>query len=193
MNMTQSKKLRAERKKLVDEAQAILKIENRSAEQNAKFDELMNAADEKKAEIDRLERLDDTDRELRNRVERRADARGKSTDEVTEEEAEEAEAFNNFMRGGMNSLSEEHRAIMQGRNILGGAETLMKGLPVNLQRQLRNALGTDPSTSGGFTVPEGFGDKIIEAEKWYGGMITPGVCYQFDTDSGKSRITSPAA
>ncbi|HWY14424.1 MAG TPA: phage major capsid protein [Rhizomicrobium sp.] len=184
MNMQQSKKLRADRKKIVDEAQALLEIENRTAEQNAKFDELMNAADSLKAEIDRLERFDDHERELKNRVEKIADRAGKTGDEVTEEEAEEAEAFNLFMRGGMNSLSEEHKAIMHGRNILGGAETLLKGLPANLQRQIRNALGTDPSTSGGFLIPEGFGDKITEAQKWYGGMLDPGVAFTFESDSG---------
>jgi len=71
-----TKEMRAKRAKLVADARAITDSvkdgEALTAEQSAKFDEIMAAADVLKADIDRIENLEDAEAHLAARQERRA-------------------------------------------------------------------------------------------------------------------------
>lgn len=164
-----SKKKREERAKLVEEARALLNAvpEGQAipAETNAKFDELMARADALKAEIDRIERLEDQEAALGTRIERRAGRDNVSEDEAQAAMRAEADAFNTWVRRGMNALTDPQREIAQRR--IG---------------EIQNAQGTVSGPAGGYTVPEGFYGQIISAELAFGGML--GVSTIIDTTSG---------
>ena len=66
------------------------------------------------------------------------------------EEGDYSEAFDGFMRRGLADLSQEQRGLMQSRYDARA-------------QSLTNA-------AGGYTVPEGFSGRIIEAMKQYGGL-----------------------
>jgi len=160
-----AKELRAQRAKLVADANAIIAKDNPSAEDNAKFDELMNAADDLKARIDRLERAADADREMNTRVENRARDAGRSADEVREQDASYANAYQTFMRFGAARLSGDEHALLQ------------RGLT-----QIQNAFAEGAGNTGGYTVPQGFYRTLTDAQLAYGGMLE--VADIIDTDSG---------
>lgn len=63
-----------------------------------------------------------------------------------------------YMRHGMGGLSQEERSVMMG----GQADMSAAEL---------RALGVGTGSAGGFTVPEGFGGRIIETMKQFGGVI----------------------
>lgn len=91
-----SKELRRERAKIVEDARALLDgVEGTEipAEINAKFDEMMAAADEVKARIDRVERLEAMEAHLGERIERRAGKEGISIDEATARNEQEKQTF----------------------------------------------------------------------------------------------------
>lgn len=167
-----SKKKREQRAKLVADARvitdAIPEGGAMSAEDNAKFDTIMKAADGLKAEIDRLERLEAAEDHLGQRQERRAgreagsfeDAEAKA--EKKKAKALQKSAFNHYLRFGMNDMPAELRAIAVPR--------------------FQNALGTGNDAAGGYTVPEGFYGSIEDAQLAFGGMLE--TAYTFTTTSG---------
>lgn len=161
-----SKKLREQRAKLVADARAVIDAvpdgQSPSAEVNAKFDEIMKAADLLKEQIDRIEGLEAAEANLGELRQRRAGREGISEDQAQAQIAVEGAAFNAYLRNGMNNLSDEHRAVAQQR--------------------FQAAQGTGSSTAGGYTVPEGFYGQIVSAELAYGGMMS--VAYVFDTTTG---------
>lgn len=163
-----SKKLREQRAALVAQARALTDAvpdgEVMSAEVETQFDAIMANADKLKTEIDRVERLEDIEAGLAERIERRAGRDGISTDEAAALAAAEGEAFRAYMRVGMGGLTAEQRALAAPR--------------------FQAAQGTGSGTAGGYTVPEGFYGQLIEAQLAFGGMMDPGVAYVFDTSSG---------
>ena len=92
----QTKEQRAKRAKLVADARAISDAvkdgETMSAEDSAKFDAIMAEADKLKADIDRIERLDDAEIELKNKIGHRAGRENISEDEAKAKAAVEAAA-----------------------------------------------------------------------------------------------------
>lgn len=166
------KDLREQRAKLVADARALydsIKKETPAAEAKeieAKFDGMMEEADGLKAKIDREERLESSEKNLGERQRVTAQVRHISTEQVAENEQAEAKAFNSYLRNGMGGLSAEERELAQPR--------------------FQNAQSTGSNTGGGYTVPTGFYDQLMDAEKAYGGMMDPGVAFVFDTDSGNA-------
>lgn len=164
-----SKQKREERAKLVEDARALLNAvpdgQAIPAETSAKFDELMAKADALKAEIDRIERLEDEEAALSGRIERRAGRDNVSEDEAAAAIRSETETYLAWMRRGLNGLTDEQRAIAQRR--IG---------------EIQNAQSTVSGPGGGYTVPEGFYGQIISAELAFGGML--GVSTIIDTSSG---------
>src|SRR5271156_3738055 len=63
--MSNSKDLREKRAKLISDAQAILRQNSISTEHRAKFDRMMNDADEMKGQIDKMEARAAVDADLR--------------------------------------------------------------------------------------------------------------------------------
>ena len=166
-------KLREERAKAIAEAHRILADETTSAEErNARFDELMAKSDELKAEIDRIELLLRTEEEMEARVELAAARNDVSTDEQNATEAQEDADFRAFLAGGWQNLSAEavDRAAQRAANI---------------EPDVRAAMSIGTGAEGGYTVPEGFQNKLeIAALAYAGGMIDPSVVTVLRTASG---------
>lgn len=163
-----SKKLREQRAKLVADARAISDAvpegEVMSAENSAKFDAIMAEADKLKADIDRADRLADSESDLQARIDRRAGRDNVSEDEAKAKLDLEEKAFKEYLRSGMNGMSDELRAVAVPR--------------------FKAAQSSGSDAAGGYTVPEGFYGQIISAELAFGGMLDPGVCDVFTTSSG---------
>ena len=160
-----AKDLREQRAKLVADARALVDRANPSAEDSAKFDDLMAKADDLKAQIDRIERADDVERDLSARIDSRARHTGVSTDQAAAESQAEDRAFSAFMRSGMNGLTDEQRSVMTRR-----------------VADVQNAQSTGTGSSGGYTVPSGLYHQLIDAQLAFGGMLTE--AYVFETESG---------
>lgn len=127
----------------------------------------INAID---AEIARIDQLDDLDAQLRNApVNNLPKADYKPEDEPTDEQRY-AKSFGRLIRStesGLSGLDVDDRKIVQARMLS--------------QQELR-ALTTGTGSSGGYTVPEGFGDRVIEAMKQFGGIAN--VATELPTASG---------
>jgi HK97 family phage major capsid protein len=124
-------------------------------------------ADKLKAQIDRIERADDLDREMNGRIESRARNAGRSADEVREEDEAYGQAYNKFLRFGASRLTPADHELLAGR-----------------QQTIQNAFGEGSGAAGGYTVPTGFYRKLTDAQLAYGGMLE--VATVIDTDSGNS-------
>jgi HK97 family phage major capsid protein len=162
MSLDKIKSLREERAKLVADAQAILKQDSMSAEDEKKFDALMADADAKKAQIDRCERALNAERELGERVAQRAGREHLSPDQVLDETRRDNAAYLNYLRFGIAGLSNEDRAIMGGRYV---GDPRMGGVP-----NIRAAQSVGSGSGGGYTVPDEAMKPIVEAMKAFGGM-----------------------
>ena len=164
----QTKEQRAKRAKLVADARAISDAvkdgETMSAEDSAKFDAIMAEADKLKADIDRIERLDDAEIELKNKIGHRAGRENISEDEAKAKAAVEAAAFKHYMRFGVNGMDDDIKSV---------------ALP-----RIKAAQGTGIDSAGGYLVPTGFYSDLIQAQLAFGGMLAPGVCFSFDTETG---------
>jgi HK97 family phage major capsid protein len=80
-----------------------------------------------------------------------------------------ARAFSNFLRRGVNALSEDERSLMRHR--------LNNDSPA-----IRNAQSGAVGSQGGYLIPQGFSDILTEAMKWFGGI--DGVAGEFHTENG---------
>lgn len=163
-----SKKLREQRAKLVADARvisdAVPEGQTMTAEDTAKFDEIMAAADKLKEQIDRADRLSDAEANLNERVERRAGRDNISPDEAQAKLEVQENAFKHYLRNGMANMPDDLRAV---------------AVPA-----FKAAQSTGSDAAGGYTVPQGFYGQIISAELAFGGMLDPGVCDVFTTSSG---------
>jgi HK97 family phage major capsid protein len=197
-----SKELRAKRAKLIEDARALIAVDAPGAEAHAKFDQMMKEADDLKAQIDRLEIADTRTAEQAETLRNRARENGTSSDEEGEVALLEERAFGNWLRRGPSALNEEERAVYQRafeapsqngtdaaagwrlnsrRRLMAGSADLAAARTV---AAIRAALGVGTDTGGGFTVPQGFYDQLIDAEKAYGGMID--ASFVFDTTTGNA-------
>ncbi|HTE35783.1 MAG TPA: phage major capsid protein [Reyranella sp.] len=164
-----TKQKREQRAKLVADARlladAVPDGQAMSAEDSAKFDAMMEEADKIKVEIDRLERLDDLENGLRERVPHRAGREdSRSDDEKKAEAALNDRAYRHYLRYGMNSMPDDLRAIAMPR--------------------FSAAQGTVPDTAGGYLVPEGFYGQLIDAQLAFGGMLDPALVTVLETGTG---------
>lgn len=155
------------RAKLVADARAILAKadeEKRSAtaEEVARFDQIMADADAAKAEIEREERVAKIESELRESRSPHfrqsvsgAPAEFSAPTDSKDAEAQYGQAFRQFVRGGMECVAPEQRSLFR------------RGMSESEQRAF--AAGT--SNVGGYAVPQDFAARIEVAMKYYGGMV----------------------
>ena len=156
MSLVKVKALREERAKLVADAQAILvKAEQISKDEEARFDKMMADADSIKANIDRLEKVMSAEHELSQRVEQRAGRDNISISDAKNQDEQESTIFKKWLLGGMQDLNDQERRVMQRR-----------AAPVI---QAAQSVGT--TTAGGFLVPQSFSDRLEIALKYYSGMM----------------------
>jgi len=196
-----SKELRAKRAKLIEDARALISSDAPTAEQTAQFDTMMAEADTLKGQIDRVERADTLAAETNEALRNAASARDIDPDQVREELAVEERAFATWMRRGPGALNEAERVVYQrcfeapgvnGASAAAGwrlgasarpadAATVAAARTVNA---IKAALGVGTDTVGGFTVPQGFYQMLVDAQKFYGGMLD--AAFVFDTATGNS-------
>jgi HK97 family phage major capsid protein len=156
--------LRRERAKIVEDARALLNgVEGEvSAEISAKFDEMMAAADEIKAKIDRVERLESMEANLGEKIERRAGREGISVDEAHAKSETDKAAYHAYLRYGLSDMPADLRAQ---------AQTRMQSIDANAVGRFMNAQSTASDVGGGYLVPEGFEAMLEKAELAYSGMM----------------------
>jgi HK97 family phage major capsid protein len=140
----------------MQEIQRVSEEENRdwTAEERSNWDAANAKIDEVSADIERLERSAKIEK-----IDYRQVVQGQSPDEPEDRRREEdgpgerakryEEAFTRYMRGGLDNLRAEQRAIM-----------------------LENrAQGTDVPADGGYLVPDGFRQTMTETMKAFGGLL----------------------
>lgn len=154
------------RAKLVADARAILAKadeEKRSAtaEEVARFDQIMADADAAKAEIEREERVAKIESELRESRSPHfrqsvsgAPAEFSAPTDSKDAEAQYGQAFRSFLRYGMEGVEPEKRSLFR------------RGMSESEQRAF--AAGT--SNVGGYAVPQDFANRLEVAMKYYSGM-----------------------
>lgn len=157
-----SKELRAKRAKLVEDARALISGDDPSAEDTAKFDAMMADADTIKGQIDRIERAEEEEGRSNEALRAAGERAGLGGDELAARAELERATFMSWVRRGVGGLTTEQRQIFD--------------------RRFQAAQGEGVDTAGGYTVPNGFYNQLIDAEKFYGGMTD--AAYVFDTDTG---------
>ncbi len=191
-----ARELREKRAAIWTQAQEILKKENLTAEDRQKFDAHMAECDSLKADIDRLEKGDNVDHDLRTTVrpgESRIDpSQGDRKPSVTE--------FRNALRvHGTRALehvsAESRKVVMEMRrqffdNVLkdylahgeAGMTPDNRAILRGDNAEFRD-MGVGVNSLGGFFVPQGFVYDVEEALKYYGDMLN--VAEIMDTATGQ--------
>lgn len=172
MNLTKARELREERGRKVAEARAIYDKSGRTAEDEARFDAIMNEAETLKVQIDREERLEASEAEIR--------AGG----------APPRESINPGADPTLNDAGLQKRfrdAYFRELRFDGPVDKGFRGLSsddrqflADYRQRARNAefrdMGTGggnalQGTGGGYFVPVGFVDEVEIALKYYGPML----------------------
>jgi HK97 family phage major capsid protein len=160
--------LRRERAGIVKQMQDVLdraKNEKRelSADENAQVDKIIAAEEEMRTKIERLEKAEDALKSLEGH-----ENRFKADDMEKRQGKEYRSVFGKWVRGGLDTLDGEERKLLFENRV--NEET--------------RALSATTGTAGGYTVPQGFYDQLIEAKKWFGGIFN--CCNVFSTDQGNA-------
>jgi HK97 family phage major capsid protein len=142
-----------------------------TAEQRTNFDTASARADELEAKVteleadakraDRAHGLDAVD--YSSVVQTRAGAPVQTPEQSVEErdaahDAEYLRAFESYARNGLEDLRPEQRQILAANYVRGGQEA-------------RAGAVTSPSSSGGYLIPPGYRQIIIERMKAFGGLL----------------------
>jgi HK97 family phage major capsid protein len=158
--------LRRERAGIVKQMQDVLdraKNEKRelSADENAQVDRIITQEEEMRTKIERLEKAEDALKSLEGH-----ENRFKADDMEKKQGTEYRNVFRKWVIGGVDNLNGEERNILFSNRV----------------NEENRALSATTGTAGGYTVPQGFYDQLIEAQKWYGGVRQ--VANTISTDQG---------
>jgi HK97 family phage major capsid protein len=130
------------------------------ADEEVQLDKIIADETELRKKIARLEAAEDIQKSLEGNENRyKADQREQG------QKPEYRQVFKKWVQGGTQVLNEEERGILFN----------------NVDPEAR-AQSSITGSAGGYTVPQGFYDQIIEAMKWYGGMRN--VSFVFPTATG---------
>lgn len=159
--------LRRDRANLVKQMGDILdraKTEKRelTADENVQVDKIISKEEELRNKIERLEKFEDMQKSLEGH-----ENRFKADEMENRQTNEYRDVFKKWIQGGVEYLNGEERNILFS-NRSADTET--------------RALSATTGTAGGYTVPQGFYDQLIEAQKWFGGIRQ--CCNVFSTDTG---------
>lgn len=133
-----------------------------TTEESTKFDAAYAEVEQINRSIEAFRKTQELRGITTENLEREAEARGKSKDEVAERKAKETVAFRKWMHNGnLENHNEEERQIMK-----------------DLQKRAQSA-GT--TTAGGFLIPEGFSYEIDKAMKEIGGLRSVARVYRTAT------------
>jgi HK97 family phage major capsid protein len=141
------------------------KDEKRSlhADEETQWDKMVKDESELRTKIERLEKLEDVNKSLEGH-----ENRFKADEKEKQQGSEYRSVFKKWITGGSEILTGEERNILY----------------TNGTNEETRALSATTGGAGGYTVPQGFYDQIIDAMKWYGGMRN--VAYVFGTDQGNT-------
>lgn len=163
MNLTKAREQREERARKIAEARAIYDKSGRTKEDDVRFDAIMAEADGLKSQIDREERLEAVETEIRGTGKPPAalidpTKTGAAADEARQKQYREV--WNRCMKFdgpgeyGFRGVSAQDRQFMtEFRDMGTGGGNALQG------------------SGGGYFVPVGFVDEIEDAMKWYGDMM----------------------
>jgi len=172
---------RAERRNLAERMQEILDAPagedgRLNSEQETEFDRLHTRQNDLKAKVEEIEAAEARERamaDLKNDLSQTQGVQAGKQDtrdlddggESREQEQERAErytqVFDAYLRYGLGALTPESQNVLLQRH--GAIDTS------NMPAEVR-AMGVAQDTKGGFFVPEGFHNSIVEARKNFGGM-----------------------
>lgn len=166
---TETKKLHEERGRLIEQMKALgetIKTEKRgfNEEEDAKFNTLEAEESRLLRSIQAIEKDFKFDAMLADKVEKEADDAKKSVDEQAASNRKHDDLFKRFCSVGFIGLTAEEKTFYT--DVQSRAQSVGTG------------------SEGGFLVPEGFGDKIIEATKFYSEMRD--VAFSFTTATGNN-------
>lgn len=128
--------------------------ENREASQ-AKYDELTAQYDNLQADIDRTEKVQTVQNAQTARVIQAAERAGISVDQAVDNAERDRAIVNTWLRRGVRGLTAEQREYMETRH--RSAEPL-------------NTMSIGSDSEGGYTIAEGFGGRLLEEMKAFGGV-----------------------
>jgi HK97 family phage major capsid protein len=168
--MPTTQDLREQRANRWEQMKALIAKDERSAEENETYDRL-------EAEVDKL--AQDIERQERHAAREKAETEATKVDrsgvvprqggapdaEKTDEE-KYADAFRSFVRHGSSDMDPADRQIL-ARNFVAGQEL--------------RALGVATGAAGGYTVPPGFRNRMVETMKTFGGMLDAAEVITTDT------------
>lgn len=182
MSLLKIQELKQERANLWTEARKILDkadTEKRAmtADETTNYENLDKKIDDLTADIQRREKEFERERAFAEThvPEHRED--GSKSEKRAVDKEEYRSAYMNYIRYGVSGLTQEERALITPQK-------------VNLDSEMR-ALSAVTGAAGGYTVPTGFYNQLVEAKKTFGGMRTSGATILI-TASGNS-IPIPTA
>jgi len=168
--MSQSKQLREQRAKLVHDAQAILRQNEITAGDRAKFDKMMEDAEELKGRIDQMEaraQVDTDAREGRRTIVDRYDARYESA-----EDRSFRRSFENYLRSGdVDAQLNKRRAQYRDTDSQG-------------QQAGSQSISYTAGAAGGYFVPAGFVYDVDVATKYYAPLMNGSAFRILETATG---------
>jgi HK97 family phage major capsid protein len=176
MYLTKSRELREKRKKLVTDAQALIRKDGVTKEDRDNFDRIMADADALLTDIERHERADRVEEEFRGAGAPPAGQPAGGADDpeaIKERTDRERRAFNRLLRFGNTMLTQEDR---QHVRFIAQAN-LSEWFTEKERRDMgTSGQGAYPgiTSGGGVFVPVGFVNRVEEALKWYGPMLDGG-------------------
>jgi HK97 family phage major capsid protein len=165
MHLTKARELREERARKISEARAAWDASQKTKEDEQRLDAALADADKMKAQIEREERLDATELEIRTT--------GKPPAAIIPVDPTQTGAANNEAR------QKRYREIWaRAMRLDGPAEYGFRGITTEdrqVMQEFRD-MGTGggnalQGTGGGYFVPVGFVDEVEQAMKWFGDML----------------------
>jgi HK97 family phage major capsid protein len=185
--------LREKRKKLAEEANAVLAVATKegratSPEENAKFDAILADVDALKATIERGERAEDEARSYVPDSQRGRETASDRRDEQPEQSVRDA-AFRKWMTRGARSLSEiETRALGPQQDEGGTSVTLRFPTPEERAAIREGRAQTVTTTAGGYLIAPEFSYRVEKSMLWFGTMLNEAEI--IDTSTG-AALTWP--
>lgn len=149
-----------------------------TAEQRTAWDKAEQRMTDLTADVDREQRADTLERDLSVTTSRLAGAvvvhradedPSEVVEDTTRRSREFGETFTAFLRRGASSLAAEQRDLLSQHMVAADGEF--------------RALAAGTNTAGGYTVPPGFRNVLIETMKWYGAVRS--VATNVNSDSGQ--------
>jgi HK97 family phage major capsid protein len=177
-----TKDLREKRKKLAEDANALLSAavkEGRanSTEEIQKYDAIMADVDALGATIERAERAAELERSYVPDSQRVSLATGEP-----DQQAIVNKAFRSWAAGGPSALSADELRALNPKQAGNGTEITLRFLSRDEREQVEKRAQTVTTTAGGYVIAPDFSNRLEKSMLFFGGMLTE--ADMFDTSTG---------